>query len=130
MPYTPIPSTEIETGDIIKQTTMQMVKDNLDYLNTKVTTAAPTVALSGNVIDWSLSSSFMDTITANKTYAFSNNSDARTIVVLIRNNSASTVTLGWPAGTIGASTTILANTYKIFTFIQFGSLVFASSLEF
>lgn len=130
MPFTTIPATEIELGDTIKQTTMQMVKDNLDYLNTKVTTAAPTVALTNNIIDWSLSSSFTDTITANKTYAFANNSDARTVIILIRNNSASTLTLGWPAGTLGASTTILANTYKIFTFIQFGSLVFASSLEF
>lgn len=91
---------------------------------------APTITLAGATIDWSLGNIFSDTITAGKTYSFTNALDGRTIVVRIRNNSASAVTLVWPGGTLGASTSVTANTYKVFTLIKIGTSVFASSLEF
>lgn len=89
------------------------------------------IILAGSTVDWALGNIFSDTITSGKTYSFSNATDGRTIVVEIRNNSGSLVNIVWPVGVLGASTTISANTYKVFTFIKIGTTnIFASSLDF
>jgi hypothetical protein len=81
---------------------------------------ASTVTLASGVVDWSQGNVFSHSISANTTYSFLNNTDGRTIVLKISNTSGSSVTLTWPANTIGTDTTIAASTTKVFSLVQVG----------
>jgi hypothetical protein len=130
MTFNSIPDSDIEVGDTITRAIILTVKQNLDDLNSRIINQTTTTTLTGSVIDWNAGNFFADTIVAGKTYSFQNNVSGRTIVLKLKNDSAAALNLAWPAGIRGASTLIPPNSFKIFTFLQIGTDIFSSSLEF
>lgn len=89
----------------------------------------PTVTIAALDINWGLANLFTKTISANSTFTFSSNADGKTIVVRLINSSASALTLAWPASVVNPVTSLSASKTGIFTFVQFGSNVYMTSLE-
>ena len=82
-----------------------------------------------NVIDWSLSNNFSQTLTASATYTFANAIDGQCINVSL-NNGSGTYTATWPTVTWknGVTPTLTATASKtdIFTFIKTGATYFGA----
>jgi LysM repeat protein len=90
----------------------------------------PTVNISALDINWNLSNLFTKTVSANSTFTFSNNVDGKTVVVRLINSTAGALTLAWPAAVSGAVTSLSASKTGIYTFIQFGSNIYMTGVEF
>lgn len=89
----------------------------------------PSIALSNGIVDWKQGNVFNTSISANQTYSFLNDIDGKTIVLKIKNDGASILTLTWPSNVIGADTTIAISVAKMVTLIKIGSSIYANSVD-
>lgn len=99
-------------------------------LSSKIDPAS--VALgSGTSVDWSLSSSFSKTLSANTTFTFANATDGQVIVMTVL-NTASNYTVTWPtvswSGGSAPTQTTGAKT-DVYTFMKVGSTIFGSAVQ-
>lgn len=99
-------------------------------LSSKIDPAS--VALgSGTSVDWSLSSSFSKTLSANTTFTFANATDGQVIVMTVL-NTASNYTVTWPtvswSGGSAPTQTTGAKT-DVYTFTKIGSTIFGSAVQ-
>ena len=92
------------------------IKKALDHL-----VLARNKAVSALNIDWADSESFYKDISAASTFTFSNVADGKTIIVTIKNTSASAVSITWPVGLLkdaSYSGSIAAGKESMFTFFR------------
>lgn len=87
--------------------------------------------ISGTNIDWSITYTYRQTLSANTTFTFSNAADGMTIIVALTNTASNwTVTwptVSWPGGTPPVQTTG-AHT-DVYTFVKMGSTIFGSVVQ-
>lgn len=88
-----------------------------------------TVNLGGSIIDWAQGNVFASEINSDTTFSFLNDTDGRTIVIKIKNTTASSLNLTWPSSVIAPDILVGANKTKIVTLIKIGSDVFMASTE-
>lgn len=82
--------------------------------------------LSNTNIDWSLNLNYYNNISSNKTYTFSNTIENQTIVLVIKNTGASTITLGFPTllKNLDFQYTVLAGKTTIYTFLKLNNVIY------
>ena len=92
-----------------------------------------TQVVSAQDVDWSLGNIFSKQVSTNEIFTFSNDSDGKTIIVSIFNNSGADVDIDFPVGVLWPSatavTTVTANTRTIWTFIKVGASVIANAVD-
>jgi galactokinase len=88
-----------------------------------------TVNLSGSIIDWAQGNVFASEINSDTTFSFLNDTDGRTIVVKIKNTTASSLNLTWPSSVVSPNPFLGANVTKIVTLIKIGTSVYMASTE-
>jgi len=91
--------------------------------------SSPTVIVSDTTIDWSKGNIFYASLSANRTFTFSNTEDGRIVTLTIFNNSASTITVSFPTGMYKDSSidlTVDAGKQNVYSFIKNGNSITAS----
>jgi hypothetical protein len=91
---------------------------------------APTDLSSSTVIDWDENSIFFNTISANKTYTFSNMVEGQTIVFIVKNTGASAITLTFPTlVSIYFVNTVQPGKENIYTFLRCNSKTYVTVID-
>jgi hypothetical protein len=89
------------------------------------------VTISGTTVDWSTSGYQYKFLNSNVTLNFFKNTDGMQLTLYLKadgNNRAVVMpTVLWPSGT-PLGTTVTANTYNIYTFVQIFGKIFATAL--
>jgi hypothetical protein len=88
--------------------------------------------ISSTVVDWSNAETHYKDVSSNTTFTFSNIQEGKSIVVVIKNTSGSTITSFWPAGVLKDSSytgQIAAGKETIFTFIRSNSKTYLAEYK-
>ncbi len=90
----------------------------------------PTYTIPVLNVDWSQGYIFYKEINANSTFTFSNELDGKTISLIIRNTSVSTVTITLPTVVkeAGLDLTINASNYNVYTFIKTNTNIYVTAV--
>lgn len=96
---------------------------------TKITGLSSDIGL-GTDINWLTSDLFYNNIASNKTYTFSNAQNGATITVVVKNTSASDITLAFPVTLKDGlfSYVVPANQTNVYTFFCSNSLIYGASI--
>ena len=101
--------------------------DNVIFSDKSASGQPPSVVLSSTVIDWSVAGAYSQTLSANTTFSFVNNTDGVSIAVILT-NTASNYTVTWPAGIKwsggSAPTQTVGAKSDAYTFTQVGSVIY------
>ena len=87
-------------------------------------------SLSGTNVDWSVGDTFYKSISSNTVFTFSNTSNAKTISVILKNTSASDITVTFPTCLTSGilPTTIASGKESLFTFTKSNNKIYAGAL--
>ncbi len=112
-----------------------------DQMGMATRTARPTTGVTpislantipANDIDWSLGVNHVQTLSTNRAFTFSNDSDGKSITVAIT-NTASNYTVDWPGGILWSGGTEPTQTVgaktDIYTFKRIGSVIYGSVIQ-
>jgi len=83
-------------------------------------------------IDWSRGDTFYLDTTVDETFTFSNVTDGRTIIIIVRNNDVSTHTMNFPAGIFKQEQfdgVISALTETVFTLIRSNGKIYITEVK-
>lgn len=104
---------------------------NISGNNSAPVTTLPSVNFTTN-IDWSLANTFFTTITNSSVFTFTNNQDAKTIIIQVYNSGTNSSIITWPNSVKwpnGLTPTPVTGGIDVYTFVQIQTGIYATVIQ-